>query len=486
MTHHVRAKSSESLTLAQSCRVLASRQDGAVSLIVVLVLLIALTLIVLAMGRVGVQEEIVSGNEQRSHKAMEAAEAGLEYGMSWLDDELVGADSEHLYYTTTNPSIPNDCACWPKTLSVPNDVTPGSGETYNVSVTITPQGSGASYTPYTTGPYGCQSTCTTCPIPSDPSNPCLTTIPSPYLQVVSTAFDANDVSVTATVQQYAAKTSSGTAESGGAPPLVINGCLEDGTGNPQIHPCSGGSYSGQAAFVGTEALVAPNCAPDDPDGICPDPRHTTTCPDSSHMPHTELNGGTVTDPLSGTDAAWDSLFPNMSKEEFKDLADYENDLMAAGVMTNAERNFIYIDSVDSRADSASDWGFNSNHWALNLGTGNVPDSEINGGHRCGTTTPRVAEHPVVLYFGNGGNASGYCPKINASTIIWGVVYFEGCADDGNGWGGGHIFGTAAMDSDVEKINSNTAFCCTEKAGGRASDDRIYSTLVRVPGTWNDL
>jgi hypothetical protein len=436
-------------------------QRGAAALLVVLVLLLALTLIVLAMGRVGVQEQTISGNEQRSHKALEAAQAGIEYAFLWLAEHFNDASVQASWpqnapYNGTLPSHPtptNVASIFalsdttPGILDVPNDVTPGSDEQYQVRVVVKDAGNNG------TAPE------------------------TPYIQVTSYARDANDNSVIAAVRQYGIKSELGSAAARSGPPLVMNGCIEKGTGNPDLFPAINGPFAGQAMEVGTEALVTPSCYPDDPRGICPDPRGSGTCP--SQMSHMNVHGGSESNSLSGADAAWNKLFPDMSKEEFKNLADYENDLMERGSMTNAERSFIYIDSSDARADDNSDWGFNGNNWHTDLGTGNVTS--------CDTTTPRQAIHPVVLYFGNGGSASNSCPNINGSTTIWGIVYYEDCTAGGNGWGGGKIFGTAAVESDVEKINSNTVFCGTDDGtDSPPKDDKVFETLVRIPGTWSEL
>jgi len=96
------------------------------NLAISLVLLIGLTLIVLALGRVGLQEQIITGNEQRALKVHDAAEAGVEYGMKvpmwpWLGLKPVIEDrqrwhrmnSEISYFETTLPIEP-----WQRELRV--------------------------------------------------------------------------------------------------------------------------------------------------------------------------------------------------------------------------------------------------------------------------------------------------------------------------------------------------------------------------------
>lgn len=462
-------------------------QRGAATLVVVLILLFAMTLIVLAMGRVGLVEQTISGNEQRALKAINAAEAGLEYGMTWLAENFVDASVASSWPNNapyTGTPLPTDSTFWTSTsnagiLWVPNNVTPGSGEQYDVRVVIDDAG--------TSG----------------------TTPETPYIRVASYARDTNDNSVTAAVQQYAAKTSAGTAESGGAPPLAMNGCFDSTPGGtPKVYPCTtaGTAFPNESIRTGPWAMTLAECVSDeslheslrgtkaDPQGLC----RTTTPPDPADCPDLAggsqeaplaLHDGDVNPTLSGTDAAWNAVFPNLTKEEFKNLAEYEKELMAAGAMTVAERNFIYFDSGDPRSDDPADWGFNNDDWTKDLGTGNTDDIGTidESGSPCGTIEPRLAKHPVVLYFGNGGSTSSACPTLNGTVIIWGVVYYENCDDDGPGWGAGTVFGTVAVEGNLDMLTADGTLCCIENStGGVASDDRIYSTLVRVPGTWSDL
>lgn len=434
----------------------AVRQGGAVSLLVVLVLLIALTLIVLAMGRVGVQEQTISGNEQRSLKAIDAAQAGVEYGMNWLARNLDGLDAEYL--------LDGTCACWPKTLTVPSDVTPGTGETYRVRVTVTPQGTD-SYSPY-----------------SGSCSSCTTPVAGPYLEVSAKADDANDASVTATVEQLAMNNADFTSKSGGSPPLVLRGCFTDKTtGGPDVYPPYTGPYAGDAISAGdTAKLLVPDCVSD---GI--DPLAMCDCPeDPGDAPHIETHSGDVDNPLDFTNpnAAWESIFPDYSKAQFFRDAAGEEALVSAGRMSTAERTYILIDSV---ADATA-LGTTVNNWHTDLGSGILPGNETPS-KPCGTPggpsyTPPELTHPVILYFDS--DVVG-CPKLNSGVTIWGIVYIKNCALDGNGWGGGTVYGTVAIESDMETLNANAHVCGTDETVGGGKNSSYNQLFVRIPGTWND-
>lgn len=482
-----------------------TRQGGAATLFVVLVLLIALTLIMFAMSRVGFQEQTISGNHQRAHKAMDAAQAGLEYGFDWLSQNFVAADNEYLADGTT-------CACWPKVLDPTTDpsltITPGTGETYNVSVTITPKGS-TNYSPYS----ACS--CTTCPIPSDPTNPCLDPVASPYLQVTSTATDANDSSVTATAQQLGVQTDKGTLMATLAPPFIMNGCFQTNTvgtseiypavsgdsgplgdailavgsantstatetGNPQDNEC----YDEQHAAGRTDAqIVSEKC---DPKGMCDCPCLNNATDDRSLI---DVHGGDVEDSLNKT--VWETLFPDLVTE-FGSIAKSKawvraqaKGEVAAGIPAS-KRHYVWI---DNEADANELGSLNSiTSWKTNLGSGTLDHATPY--NPCGISPPKW-ENLVILVF----SPSAGCPKLQGGVEIWGTVYIDAmdnpsldCSASGEGWGGGQVMGTVGIESSVWWLTSNPVICGldVDDPGGPIADQNYVETLVRVPGTASEF
>jgi len=61
-----------------------NKQQGAATLIVALILLVAMTIVTIFAARSAVMEQKIYANEFRSKQAFEAAEAGLEYGIAYL------------------------------------------------------------------------------------------------------------------------------------------------------------------------------------------------------------------------------------------------------------------------------------------------------------------------------------------------------------------------------------------------------------------
>lgn len=66
-----------------------TRQEGATTLLVVLVLLMVMGTVTLTTLRSGIMEQQIVGNDIRAKEAQEAAEAGLEYALAWASDHPI-------------------------------------------------------------------------------------------------------------------------------------------------------------------------------------------------------------------------------------------------------------------------------------------------------------------------------------------------------------------------------------------------------------
>ncbi|MBI3343315.1 MAG: hypothetical protein HY028_00265 [Gammaproteobacteria bacterium] len=64
------------------------KQTGAATLIVAIILLLAITITVFSAARIGVDEQRTSANHMRSNTAFEVAQAGVEYGISYLESNI--------------------------------------------------------------------------------------------------------------------------------------------------------------------------------------------------------------------------------------------------------------------------------------------------------------------------------------------------------------------------------------------------------------
>ncbi len=66
---------------------LKARQQGAATLIVVMVLAIVMAFVSMTTARTGLMEQKIVGNDLRAREAFEGAEAGIEYGVAYLEND---------------------------------------------------------------------------------------------------------------------------------------------------------------------------------------------------------------------------------------------------------------------------------------------------------------------------------------------------------------------------------------------------------------
>ncbi|HEY8099068.1 MAG TPA: PilX N-terminal domain-containing pilus assembly protein [Methylobacter sp.] len=161
-------------------------QQGAATLIVVLVLAMIMGVIALTSANIGVMEQKIVGNDLRAREAHEAAEAGLEYGVAWASTNTITTS-----LNCSTVSLPTGCPTALTTVSGSS-----TGESYTYTLT------------YTKG--------------------------TSSLEVTSVAQGVNDATITATSQAWIKQISYLTTAGQSAPPMVINGGLSGVTGNPTI------------------------------------------------------------------------------------------------------------------------------------------------------------------------------------------------------------------------------------------------------------
>lgn len=165
------------------------RQRGVTTLVISMVLMLAITILVLAVARTGLMEQRMFSNEYRSKEAAEAAEAGLEYGIAWLGNGTIPVWTLAAGEETAVPG------------AVPPPIIAGNGDQYNLSITYT----------------------------RPPANP-------RYVEVTATAAAASDASSTATSRQHVYRKTALSTNGTNAPPLLLDGCMSGVTGSPDIYP----------------------------------------------------------------------------------------------------------------------------------------------------------------------------------------------------------------------------------------------------------
>jgi Tfp pilus assembly protein PilX len=162
-------------------------QQGAATLIVVMVLAMIMGVVALTTANVGLMEQKIVGNDLRAREAREAAEAGLEYGVAWAKNNSVPNT-----VTCSSGSLPTGC---PTALTTV--VGSSTGESYSYTLT------------YTKG--------------------------TDSIKVTSAAQGVTDNSIAAASEAWITQMSYLTAKGKSAAPFVINGSLSNVTGNPDIN-----------------------------------------------------------------------------------------------------------------------------------------------------------------------------------------------------------------------------------------------------------
>ena len=235
----------------------SQRQRGAAALGVTLVLLFLLTILAVLGSRVLVQETRTSANELQAARAFEAAEAGLEYGVSWLNANA----PPYAFVTDTAafggvPACASSSAC--QRISADQSVSIGG---YSVTVRFR-----------------------RATVPLSAMN---------YLEVISYAVSTADASNKATSRQTVFVSPFNKNQTGsGAPPLVLNGCLSGVTGNPDLYP----KQAGATGIISSQPAA---------------------CLDEGHM--NEHGAAEVGNGFTGS--AWDYVFPGIPKADMKAVSD---------------------------------------------------------------------------------------------------------------------------------------------------------------------
>jgi len=155
------------------------------------VLLLLLTVMSFTAARIGMQQQRLAGTDLRTREVHEAAEAGLEYALTWLRDNTCNRGSCDPSVCTTN--------CFPGVPRVDAD----SGYSFTPTVSFTMQ-------------------------------------PGGFLLVQSTALANEDSDIRSVVQQIIRQTDLLTPTGRQAPPIVVDGCSAGHQGNPDIFPRPGG------------------------------------------------------------------------------------------------------------------------------------------------------------------------------------------------------------------------------------------------------
>jgi len=179
---------------------LGTHQQGAVTLMMSIIVLIAVTLLSIYSAKTAVIEQRISANEYRALEVGQAASAGLEYGLIWL-----GTTGNHVTWTAgTDPSCSGTFDEY-GTLTAPN-ISAAKSDAYTLTV------------------KWCRNAA----------------VDNKVIQVASTATASSDTSLSKTVRVYTRAKLGPVSPSFIQAPLTLSGCLNNVTGAPEIWPVPGG------------------------------------------------------------------------------------------------------------------------------------------------------------------------------------------------------------------------------------------------------
>lgn len=132
------------------------RQAGAVTLLTAVIILMLATILVIAVSRTTIMEQRISGNEIRSRQALEAAEAGLNFGLAYVTQTTQGG-------VTVPSGADKDKNTFADTIAL-TTITTGTSNSYSVRFFDPRMGLSAISCPDAPGPVACSCTPTSCPV----------------------------------------------------------------------------------------------------------------------------------------------------------------------------------------------------------------------------------------------------------------------------------------------------------------------------------
>jgi hypothetical protein len=415
------------------------KQQGMATLIVVVILLIVMAVMALMVGRKGLMEQQMTGNDIRAREVQEAAEAGLEFGVSW-------AATNQILWIGNALDCPGQANC----PALPDNIdTSTTGESYTLTQLL----------------Y---------------SRPSAT---SEYVQVTAVANGGGaaggDDSIEALASMYIKPGGLLSSQGKLPPPLVLDGCMTSTTGTPDIYPSwndingdgvrdpnewvdanddgivDAGEWTdsngngevdnemGEAIMTSQPETVGGNYCLD----YCGPGGGNAGCSADANFSHLDLHNGTLNNDEAFPD--WDGDGDGSIWEYYFDVSISEYQAVASSTLSTAGGPYYLT------------------------GTGNRP------GGTYGSLT-----NPAIIVSENG------CPKFNGNTTIYGIVLFleeNGCVSDPmNGWGNVTVYGSVGANGGVHKMNANLEIHGVGSGSGLNVINEIPINASKLPGTWNDF
>lgn len=387
-----------------------SRQRGAAVLAFAVFLVFVISLLVLSSSRSLVFAQKASGNQYWAVQAHEAAQAGLEESLAWLNSVAPPASQP----ANCSALSPWAGSCWvADTTTSPSEFASSSSTDLRLSTNRTVTSNGFT----TTVAFRRES------IPLSSLN---------FVEVIARSVANSDNSITATVRQvvYISPFSGNGAMASNAP-ILMQGCITQVTGTPEICPQNAAGGNPCNASAGDPGVAIATLSSDS----------AASCLQTGHL---DLHGGSAQTGVAGN-SVWDALFPNMTKQQLQELSQLQAN--AGLTRTSTPKRTVYY---------------------------YTPGTFVNDDHGS-------ASEPVIVIVECGGN----CPKLNGGTDIYGILYFDQ-GDSMQGWGNTTINGVFGVEGDIEKFTANTEFHYNGALNFALSPAAPGAGVVaRIPGSWRD-
>lgn len=353
-------------------------QKGVATLFITLILSIISLLAVLSVSQTGVLDQKNSGNDLRSKEAFQAAEAGLDFGISWAkSNDLDLAESASLT-CSEGDALPCPDGTWPDISSSGST----SSESYNFEITFS-QGVDT-------------------------------------LKVRSVATASSDTTVTASVEAHIKQTRTSLGDIN-PPTLVSAGCITTApTGNPDMFLLSGSN----------DAIVnATDCSAYDQQGHIG--VQTWSDDDGDYVMDASEEGGSApftagSFSCGSTNCSWDAFF-NLSLAEAKSAASAHSNLPCGAPTTSPSIYLVNNSGPINGGDITGSCGGNG----INDATIGAPTSPviliIPSVYGCPKFNGGVTIYGVVYY-----ETASAC-ELNGwgGATVYGSVMWEGDVDKPN-------------------------------------------------------
>lgn len=342
------------------------RQRGIATLSISLVIISLAAIVTLNTSKGILFEQKTSTNQYRAITAHEAAQAGLEEALAWLQSLEI---PNPVPTSCPSPMNPYVLACW----TVDTSEFSNGPEDLALSDRTS---SGTLVTGFDTNVHFQRKT-----LPLSELN---------FVEVISEATSTSDSTVKARVRQkiYLPTIAVNTAGAGAShAPLLLNGCFYDAKGGPDIHP--GGADNLALATIYSDDL----------------------CDDWGHMdPH---GGGTQTDLPAAS--VWDQLFPGMSQAQMKVISEFQAN-QGLSDSSSPRRTVYWVDS--------------SSNWHQSLGSEDEPVILIFSDTACASDCPKVNGGPTIygiVYFDTDINNNGVTNEESEVELAngWGGLVLHG-------------------------------------------------------------